>query len=101
MGEGMADGLALSCVQVTNLSDRFHHPTDARWGRTLTDFTLIIVLTLVGFLALAAILLVPVYRFLRREEEASRKWSAREIARRRKLDPPGTNGRNANKTTSE
>ena len=59
----------------------------------MDDYTLIIVLTLVGFLALAAILLVPVYRFLRREENASKKWSSQEMARRRHVDPPGSNGR--------
>ena len=41
----------------------------------MSDYTLVIILTLVGFLALAAILLVPVYRFLRREEKESRQWS--------------------------
>ena len=67
----------------------------------MTDYTLIIVLTLVGFLALAAILLVPVYRFLRREEEASRKWSSREIARRQHLNPPASNGRKQNKSETK
>lgn len=43
-------------------------------------YTIIILLTLFGFLALAAILLVPVYRFLRREERASRKWMPDEPA---------------------
>ncbi len=50
--------------------------------RIVTDYTIIILLTLFGFLALAAILLVPVYRFLRREEDVSRRWTQDEIARR-------------------
>ncbi len=66
----------------------------------MTDYTTIIVLTLVGFLALAAILLVPVYRFLRREEKASEKWTSEEMARRRRSDPPGPNGRNADRASS-
>lgn len=48
----------------------------------MTDYTLIILLTLFGFLGLAALLLVPVYRFLRREEQSSRKWTRDELARR-------------------
>ncbi len=35
-----------------------------------------------GFLLLAFVLLFPVYRFLNREEETSRSWTAGEIARR-------------------
>ncbi len=45
-------------------------------------FTLIIVLTLVGFLALAALLLVPIWRFLDREEEVSEQWTREELAAR-------------------
>ena len=37
---------------------------------------LIITLTAIGFFALAAILLIPVYRFLLREEEFGRRLSA-------------------------
>jgi len=54
------------------------------------DFTLlfdpqylpIIVGTLVGFAALAAALLVPVYRFLERERKVAKKWTPEAIARR-------------------
>ena len=35
------------------------------------DFWLVIVLTFVGFTALAALLLIPVWRFLSREEKAA------------------------------
>jgi membrane protein implicated in regulation of membrane protease activity len=45
----------------------------------VTDYTLVIILTLVGFIALAAILLVPVYRFLKREERESKQWSREEL----------------------
>lgn len=48
----------------------------------MSDYTLIIILTLVGFLLLAAILLVPVYLFLRREEDASERWTDEEVAKR-------------------
>ena len=46
------------------------------------SYTGIIVLTLVCFLTLAALLLVPVYRFLQREEQASKKWTRERLARR-------------------
>lgn len=41
---------------------------------------LIITLTAIGFFALAAILLIPVYRFLLREEEASKDWVESDAA---------------------
>ena len=43
----------------------------------MTDYTTIILVTLVGFIALAALLLVPVDRFITRAEQASRKWTTR------------------------
>ena len=54
----------------------------------MTDYTTIIIVTLVAFLALAAVLLVPVYRFLQREKKASDKWTKDEIARRARDRPP-------------
>ncbi len=39
------------------------------------NYWLIILATLVGFFTLAAILLVPVYRFLKKEEKASAQWT--------------------------
>ncbi len=42
----------------------------------------IIVATIIGFFILAALLLVPVYRFLKREEEASKHWTPEMLARR-------------------
>ncbi len=38
-------------------------------------YTGVILLTLVGFLALAALLLMPVYRFLKREEKVAEAWT--------------------------
>ena len=35
----------------------------------------VILLALVGFAALAALLLVPVYRFLKREEQVAEAWT--------------------------
>lgn len=48
----------------------------------MSDYTVIIIVTLVGFLGLAALLLVPVYRFLKREEKVSRKWTERQLRKR-------------------
>jgi len=45
------------------------------------SYNLIIVLTFIGFMILAAILLVPVYRFLKREEQVSSHWTAEELQR--------------------
>ena len=38
--------------------------------------------SVVGFLLLAFVLLYPVFRFINREEEASRSWTPNQIARR-------------------
>ena len=43
------------------------------------DYTWIIIVTLVGFFALAALLLVPIYRFLVREEKASKAWTKKAL----------------------
>lgn len=53
---------------------------------------LIIAVTFVGFLALAALLLVPVYRFLTREERTSQDWTDDAIARRHRRDAPPSMG---------
>ncbi len=54
------------------------------------DYALPIVITFVGFISLAAILLVPIYRFLQREERRSEEWTDERIAaRRRREGPPG------------
>lgn len=56
------------------------------------SFFPIIVATLVLFLLLAAVLLVPIYRFLQREEEASKHWTPEELARRVREKQHGPNG---------
>ncbi len=38
-------------------------------------YTAVIIATVVGFSALAAALLIPVWRFLKREEEAGEQWT--------------------------
>jgi hypothetical protein len=45
-------------------------------------YTVIVILTLLGFLLLAALLLVPVYLFLKREEHASQRWTKDVLGRR-------------------
>jgi hypothetical protein len=52
----------------------------------------IIVLTTVLFLLLAAVLLVPVYRFLKREEEAAKYWTKESLERQRKEREKESNG---------
>lgn len=44
----------------------------------------IIVATLVGFCTLAWLLLAPIWRFLDREQEVSKKWTKEALARRRR-----------------
>ncbi len=41
----------------------------------------LILATLLGFFGLAAILLVPVYRFLKREEAISARWTPEQLRR--------------------
>jgi hypothetical protein len=52
----------------------------------------IIVATLVGFSALALVLLVPIYRFLDREQEVSEEWTPEELAKRRREQQATENG---------
>jgi hypothetical protein len=47
----------------------------------MDKYYVVIVLTFFGFLALAAILLVPVYLFLKREEQVAEHWTDETIAR--------------------
>ena len=56
------------------------------------DFTLIIVLTTVGFFSLAFVLLYPIYRFMRREERAAEGWTQRAIAERQRREAHGGDG---------
>ncbi|MBT3448484.1 MAG: hypothetical protein HOC28_04070 [Bacteroidetes Order II. Incertae sedis bacterium] len=39
------------------------------------NFWLVTSLTLIGFTALAALLLIPVWKFLSREEKVAEKWT--------------------------
>lgn len=48
------------------------------------NWTLVILLTTVGFFTLAAILLLPVYFFLKREEGIAKRWTPEAIARRQR-----------------
>lgn len=43
------------------------------------DYTWVIVGTTIGFFALAAVLLVPIYRFLNREEKESEAWTKEKL----------------------
>lgn len=53
----------------------------------------VIVVTLVGFAALAALLLVPISRFLDREQEVAEEWTPEAIAERmRERQQTATNG---------
>ena len=46
------------------------------------EYLPIIVGTIVGFGLLAALLLVPVYRFLEREKKVAKKWTPEALAER-------------------
>lgn len=48
---------------------------------------------IIGFVLLAFLLLYPVYRFIRREETASRKWTHDEIARATRRQRHGGDGK--------
>lgn len=51
-------------------------------GSRAMNFTWVILFTLVGFFLLAAILLVPIYLFLRREERVSEQWTPHSLEER-------------------
>lgn len=57
------------------------------------EYLPIIVATLVGFGALAAFLLVPISRFLDREQEVAEDWTPEAVAERmRERQQDGANG---------
>lgn len=58
----------------------------------MDEYDLIIVLTLIGFIVVAVLLLYPVYRFLLRQEEVSRDWTEEKVAERLSQSKPGSNG---------
>ena len=47
---------------------------------------IVVAVTFVGFIALAFVLLYPIYRFLRREERVSDDWTPDAVARRQRPD---------------
>lgn len=53
---------------------------------------LVAVAAAIGFLILAVILLWPVWRFLNREEEVSRRWTEDEIAKALRQRSAGGDG---------
>lgn len=57
------------------------------------EYLPLILATLVGFGLLAAALLVPVWRFLDREQKVAEKWTPETLAKRmRKQESADTNG---------
>lgn len=57
------------------------------------EYLPIIIGTLVGFGLLAALLLVPVYRFLERERKIAKRWTPEALAKRmQEQDSTATNG---------
>ena len=56
------------------------------------DYTWVILGTIVGFFSLAALLLVPVYRFLKREEKESEQWTKDVLAKKSDVKRKSTNG---------
>lgn len=50
----------------------------------MDNMTVIILVTLVAFFGLAALLLVPIWRFLDREEEVSQQWTRNKVNERRR-----------------
>jgi hypothetical protein len=65
------------------------------------EYLPIIVGTIVGFGLLAAALLVPVYRFLEREQKVAQKWTPDALAERmRKRQKTATNGTEASDESS-
>lgn len=66
------------------------------------EYLPIIAGTLLGFALLAALLLVPIWRFLDREEEVAEKWTPEALAERMRERPESaTNGEGRGEETSE
>lgn len=49
-----------------------------------SSYYLAIALAFFGFVTLAFVLLYPIYRFIRREEEQSRQWTTEALAQRQR-----------------
>lgn len=56
---------------------------------------LVILITLVCFLALAALVLLPVHFFLEREQEVSKEWTEEKLAERLREHQASENGSDA------
>jgi hypothetical protein len=66
------------------------------------EYLPIIAGTLVGFGLLAALLLVPVYRFLERERKVAQKWTPEALAERMQKDEStASNGTDPDAVSSE
>ncbi len=65
------------------------------------SFIFLMVIALVSFFLLTAMLLVPVYLFLKREKRASEKWTPEALARRIGEPPPSPNGSRQHDPTGE
>ena len=61
-------------------------------NKDVTSYLPIIILTTVLFTLLAAVLLVPIYRFLKKEEEASLQWTPENVAMRMREHERKVNG---------
>lgn len=60
----------------------------------MTDDTpvwIVVAITITGFFSLAAALLIPVYRFLKREEEISKDWVEKGVSDRGRVITNGAN----------
>ncbi len=53
----------------------------------MDNYTVIIIATLVGFVALAAALLIPVYFFIQREKKAAKSWTKEALAQPTQQEP--------------
>lgn len=58
------------------------------------DYTVVIIIALIGFLIVAFLLLAPVYRFLDREEKRSRHWTDENLRKSGKFVPPNGHSEN-------
>ncbi len=54
----------------------------------MDKYLIAIILTTIGFFALAAILLVPVWRFLNKEEKISEEWTKDKISELKRTSDP-------------
>ncbi len=54
-----------------------------------TSIWIVIVVVTIGFFALAGILLIPIYRFLLREEEVAKEWVEGKVGRKSRESSSG------------